>query len=651
MDGLPQGVEAPEAKGQVGHAARHLGARQVVLDPLGGLDEVLAVVVVLLEARSDGQNVGIKDNVLARELHPGPHEEVVGALADADLFIVARGLALLVKGHDDHGGAKALDDLGLLNKVLLALLERDGVGDALALAALETRLEDVELGRVHHHGQAGHVGLRDGHVEELGHGGHAVEHAVVHVDVEHLGPRLGLVLRHVEGLVKLAVHDELLELGRAREVAPLPEVEEAKALEVDRDRLQARDAHLGQVYRGGLDARLDGGHLLGEGPNVLRGGAAAAAEHVDEAEVGKLAHLLGEFVGPLVVAAHGVGQAGVGVGVHVADGRGGGERLHKGEHLRGAQGAVEANAHRLGMHDGDEEGLGRLAGEGAARVVHDGAGDDGRQPGQVRVLVPKLVNGEERRLGVERVEDGLHQQQVHAALDERLHLLLVGRDHLVKGAVAEPRVLHGGRDGQRAVRGADGAGDEAGLVGLLGGDGLGRLHGELRRLEVDLVDQVLHAVVRLSDGGAREGVGLADVRTRGEVAMVDIADGVGLGDDEHVVVALDVAVVVLEPVTPEVRLRELVLLDGGAHGTVDDHNALGHGLVKVLVHLGSVHGDCARHHPRSRQPVSATTPPRPSARATYSPRGGPGGRRSRRAPRKQRASPRRPPALRGQLWP
>lgn len=52
-------------------------------------------------------------------------------------------LTVLVEGHDDDGGAVPLDDLGLVDEVLLALLQRDRVHDAFALATLQTGLHDL----------------------------------------------------------------------------------------------------------------------------------------------------------------------------------------------------------------------------------------------------------------------------------------------------------------------------------------------------------------------------------------------------------------------------------------------------------------------------------------------------------------------------
>ena len=74
---------------------------------------------------------------------------------------------------------------------------------------------------------------------------------------------------------------------------------------------------------------------------------------------------------------------------------------------------------------------------------------------------------------------------------------------------------------------------------LLGGDLLGGVDRQLRADLVDVVHDVLHAIVRLRDGGAGEGVGLADIGAALEVTPMDLADRVGLREHEEVVVALE----------------------------------------------------------------------------------------------------------------
>src|SRR5690349_23325513 len=51
--------------------------------------------------RSDREDVGIEDDVLRRETNVA-HEDVVGALANADFFRIARGLAIFIKRSEEH---------------------------------------------------------------------------------------------------------------------------------------------------------------------------------------------------------------------------------------------------------------------------------------------------------------------------------------------------------------------------------------------------------------------------------------------------------------------------------------------------------------------------------------------------------------------
>jgi hypothetical protein len=85
------------------------------------LDEVDGVVVVLLDAGGDGEDVGVEDDVLGREVHL-VDQDAVGALADLDLALEGVGLALLVEGHHHGGGAVAPDQRGLAPELGLAFL-------------------------------------------------------------------------------------------------------------------------------------------------------------------------------------------------------------------------------------------------------------------------------------------------------------------------------------------------------------------------------------------------------------------------------------------------------------------------------------------------------------------------------------------------
>ena len=105
--------------------------------------------------------------------------------------------------------------------------------------------------------------------------------------------------------------------------------------------------------------------------------------------------------------------------------------LDEGPHLVGAERAVESDAGGLRVPDGGHEGLAGLPGERAPAHVDDRAGDE---DGHGLVLgLEELLDGEEGRLRVGRVEDRLHEEDVHAAVEESARLLRVRVHHLVEG--------------------------------------------------------------------------------------------------------------------------------------------------------------------------------------------------------------------------
>ena len=316
-------------------------------------------------------------------------------------------------------------------------------------------------------------------------------------------------------------------------------------------------------------------------------GAAAPAGEVDEPGLGELPDHGGGLLGGLLVLTERVGQPRVGVDRH----EGVGEPRHLGDvgpHLLRAQGAVEAHGEGPGMAHGVPERLGHLARQGAAGGVGDGAGDDDRPAASL--LLEEGLHGEDRGLGVERVEDRLDEDQVAAAVDETAGGLEVRRHQLVVADVAGARVVDVGRDRGRAGRGAEGSRDVARPVGRARGRRVGLAARQQRGLVVELVGQLLHAVVGQRDGVGVEGVGLEDVGAGVEVLAVDARDDVGLGERQQVVVADHVAGPVLEPLAAVAGLVGAVALDGGAHRTVDDEDPLAQERGELGGGVGSVLG-------------------------------------------------------------
>ena len=221
------------------------------------------------------------------------------------------------------------------------------------------------------------------------------------------------------------------------------------------------------------------------------------------------------------------------------------------------------------MGEGIEKRLDGLPREGAAAEVGDRARD---HDGQVfSGLLEKAADGEESGLGVEGVEDGFDEEDVHSALDEVFDLLGVGGGDLLEGHLALAGVVHIARDRERAVERADGAGDIDAAVGA----GVGGFAGESGSGEVEFGDEMAEAVVLLRDRGGVEGVRLDDVRAGGDVFRVNLANDLRLGEHEEVVVSLEIlAGPIGEAVATVVGLLQLVLLDHRAHRAVEEDDAL-----------------------------------------------------------------------------
>ena len=137
-------VISPEREGKVADTTAHLRSRQMLLDPFYRPDEGQRITVVLLDARSDRQDIGIKNNILWIEAHP-LGQEPVSPFANLDLTLKCIRLPLLVEGHHHRSGPQTLDSSGMLEEQRLTLLERYGVDNTLSLYAFEARLDHLPL--------------------------------------------------------------------------------------------------------------------------------------------------------------------------------------------------------------------------------------------------------------------------------------------------------------------------------------------------------------------------------------------------------------------------------------------------------------------------------------------------------------------------
>ena len=181
-----------------------------------------------------------------------------------------------------------------------------------------------------------------------------------------------------------------------------------------------------------------------------------------------------------------------------------------------------------------------------------------------------------------------------------------GRDlvrvlHLVERHRAIARIVHVGRERERAVHRPQDARDEARLAGRARRERVRYLARDARRGEVHLRDDPLESIVGLRDRRRVEGVGLEDVGAGFEVLRVDLAHDVGTRERQQVVVAAEVLVEVPEPLAAELRFRELVALDHRAHGAVQHEDALLQGIEERGEAGGASRGRLVHENEKTRR--------------------------------------------------
>jgi len=218
------------------------------------------------------------------------------------------------------------------------------------------------------------------------------------------------------------------------------------------------------------------------------------------------------------------------------------------------------------------ERLGGLAGKRASRGVGDRAGDDDGQPHAA--ALESLLNGKERRLGIERIEHRFQEEQVDAALEQPVERFVVGRDELIEADRAKARIVDIGRDRCGLVGRPEHASHETRPLRRLG---LPFAHGVARELgggAVELACKRLHAVVGKRHRSRVEGVGLDDVGARLQVLSMDVAHEPRLRERKQIVMATQLAWPVPKARAAVILFGEPRALDHRAHRAVEQHDAL-----------------------------------------------------------------------------
>ena len=224
----------------------------------------------------------------------------------------------------------------------------------------------------------------------------------------------------------------------------------------------------------------------------------------------------------------------------------------------------------------------RLARQRAAGQVGDRARDHHRQVA-AELVVGRLDAGI-GRLGVQRVEDRLDDEDVGAALDEPLRGLGIGVAQLVEGNRTKAGIVDVRRDRRGAVGRAQRADDEAPLA-VLRRRAIARGTRQPRAFSVQLGDDLLHAVIGLRDRRRREGVGGNEIGAGLGIGVVDVLDRLRLGEDEQIVVAANILLPIGEALAAELLLGEPVALDHRAHRAIQHEDLFAREIEESLADL------------------------------------------------------------------
>ena len=245
----------------------------------------------------------------------------------------------------------------MLHKLRLALLKRDGVDDALALHALQSRTDDLPVGRVDHHGHSGNLRLGGNHIEEGGHLLTGIEQAVVHIDIDHECPVFHLLTGDGQSLVVVLFLNQPQELPRTSHVTTLSDIHKLHF------RRHIQEFEPGEPHRLRFRCRHMGllayHQWLVKADELIRR-ATATTDDVHQSLVHNLPHLRSHRLWRLIVEPHRVGQSGIGITANIIRCLSG-QFTQIGFHLGGSKRAVQAHGEdRIGAHRG-QEGVKRLS--------------------------------------------------------------------------------------------------------------------------------------------------------------------------------------------------------------------------------------------------------------------------------------------------
>ncbi len=427
---------------------------------------------------------------------------------------------------------------------------------------LQSGFNDVPFRRVDHDRHAGNIRLRGNQIKEGDHGFLGIQHAFVHVHVDDLGTILHLLSGYRQGFVVIALENQALEYCGAGDITALADIDE-QAVGADIERLKPRQA--AGDWEFGQGARRDAFDGFSDRFDMSRCGATATADQIQKAPLSEIAKLVMHVGGGFIVLAELIGQARIEMAAEIAF-RSFRKFFNKRSYLTESTTTVGANNQRLGMGNTVPEGTGRLAGQGTPAGVRKGHRN---HDGQFNALIFEILqNRVDGGFGIQAVEDGFNQQQVYATVHQSAHGGIVILNQLVEGDVSGARIVYVRGDGCRPRGGADHPRHKTRLGGVLCSFCIRHLASEASAGQVQLFGNLAQLVIVLRHGGGIEGIGLDDIGTDIQKRLMNVADQIGAGEGEQVVIAAQIEVVVGKALAAVGGFLQFVFLNHAPHGPI-----------------------------------------------------------------------------------
>ena len=175
--------------------------------------------------RSDGQYIGIKDDILGSKAYLFS-EQLIHTLTNLDASLIIGSLPFFVETHSDDCSTEPLHDTCLGKEVRLSHLQTDGINNAFSLTTLQPCLNHLEARTINHNRHTTDGGIGSHKIEKSLHFLLRVEHTIIHVDIDDHCSILHLFACDVERLVVVFLSNESQELPTTSHIASLAHFDE-----------------------------------------------------------------------------------------------------------------------------------------------------------------------------------------------------------------------------------------------------------------------------------------------------------------------------------------------------------------------------------------------------------------------------------------